>query len=160
MEADPLSVATSVAGTAAMSVQLSQTIYALVPTFPEAEKEMSNIANEISLLAMTLNKLEFVLRRDIQVYRLSMVIVVDEMLRHCHGVFQNISKYVSENSDDIKSSKQFQKKIRWYFQDRPARHLHAALKSMNSTLNVILHVVSLARVTEGADVFMYVLYSL
>ncbi len=149
---DPLSVAASVAGVAATGVQLSQTIYDLISTFYEAEKEMSSIANDLSLLAMVLNELEGVLQRDSRVYQRRMLKVVNDILRNCEGVFQSISNYV--NPQNTRSSKQFQRKVCWYFQRHRVRPLQAGLESMKSTLNVLLHVVHLARVTEAAETFM------
>lgn len=151
---DPLSVAASVAGVAAVGVQLSQTIYDLISTFYEAEKEMSSIANDLSLLAMVLNELEGVLRRDSRVYRRRMVRVVNEILNNCESVFQSISTYVSINPQNTTSSMRFQRKVRWYFQRPRVAPLQAGLESMKSTLNVLLHVVHLARVTEAAESFI------
>ena len=153
---DPLSVAASVAGIAATGIQLSQTIYALISTFYEAEKEMSTIANDLSLLATVLNELERILRQDTRVYRRRMLRVVNEIMENCENIFQNISKYVSRNPYDTRYAKQFQRKLRWYFQRHRVRPLQAGLESMKSTLNVLLHVVQLARVTEAAESFVYV----
>ena len=151
---DPLLVASSVASVAAVGVKLSQEIYALIITFYEAEKEMSNIANDLSLLALVLNELELVLRRGSRVYRRRMVKVVSDILDNCQGVFQSISKYVSVNSQDTRYSKQFRRNILWYFQRNRVRPLQAGLESMKSTLDVLLHVVQLARVTEAAESVM------
>lgn len=151
---DRLSVATSVAGVAAMGVQLSQTIYGLISKFYEAEKEMSIIANDLSLLAMVLNELEGILRRDSRVYRRRMVREVNEILNSCEGVFQSIFNHVSANPQDARSSKQFKAKVRWYFQRHRVRPLQAGLESMKSTLNVLLHVVHMARVIEAAEFYM------
>ena len=150
---DPISVAASVAGIAATSVKLSETIYELISTFYEAEREMSSIANDLSLLAMVLRELEGILQRDSRVYRRRMVKVVNEILENCESIFQSISRFVSESPQNRRSSKQFQRKIRWYFQRHRVRPLQAGLESMKSTLNVLLHVVNLARVTEVADSF-------
>lgn len=154
---DPLSVAASVAGVASVGVHLSQTIYDLVSTFYEAEKEMSSIANEISLLAMVLNELEGVLRRDSRVYRRRMVRVVSEILSSCEDIFQSISNYVSINPRYTRSSEQFQRKVRWHFQQHRVTPVQVGLQCMKSTLNVLLHVVQLARVTEAAGSFMWVI---
>ena len=154
IDMDPLSVAASVAGVAATGVQLSQTIYDLIYTFYEAEKEMSSIANDISLLAMVLKELEGVLQRDSRVYQRRMLRVVNDILRKCESVFQSISNYVSVNPQNTRSSKQFQKKVCWYFQRHRVRPLQAGLESMKSTLNVLLHVVHLASVTEAAESFV------
>lgn len=150
-------MAASVAGVAATGVQLSQTIYELISTYHdyhEAEKEMSSIANDISLLAMVLDELEGILRRDSRVYRRRMVRVVNEILDNCEGVFENISKHVSVNPQDKTTCEQFQSEICWYFQRHRIRPLQVGLESMKSTLNVLLHVVHLARVTEVAESFM------
>lgn len=152
---DPLSVAASVAGVAATGLQLSQTIYDLVTTFTEAENEMMSVADNLSLLAAVFNELEGVLRRDSRVYRHRMIRVVNDILKNCQGIFQDISKYVSEMPRH-KLSKQFQRKVLWYFQRHRVRPLQAGLESMKSTLNVLLHVVQLARITEAAESFMYV----
>ena len=147
-------MAASVAGVAAMGVQLSQSIYALITVFYETEREMSNIANDLSLLAMVLSELEGVLRQDSRVYRRRMVKVVNEILENCEGIFQGISKYIPVVPPDMRSSKRFQRRIRFFFQRHRVRPLQARLESMKSTLNVVLNVVHLARVTEGAEYFM------
>lgn len=151
---EPLSVAASVAGVATMGVQLSQTIYNLISMFYEPEREMSTIANDLSLLAMVLNELEGILRRDSRVYRRRMVRVVKDILNNCEGVFESISNHIAANPQDTRSSKQFQRKVRWYFQRYRVRPLHAGLESLKSTLNVLLHVVHLARVAEAAASFV------
>lgn len=156
---DPLSVAASVAGIAATGLQLSQTIYDLVTTFTEAENEMTSVANNLSLLAAVFIELEGVLRRDSRVYRHQMIRVVNDILKNCEGIFQDISKYISVMPHQ-KLSKQFRKKVLWYFQRHRVRPLQAGLESMKSTLNVLLHVVQLARITEAAEFFMYVLRTL
>ena len=150
-------MAASVAGVAAMGMQLSQSIYALITTFYETEREMSDIANDLSLLAMVLSELEGVLRQDSRVYRRRMVKVVNEILESCQGIFHGISEYVPVVPRPMRSSKRFQRRIRFYFQRHRVRPLQARLESMKSTLNVVLNVVHLARVTEGADHFMSVL---
>ena len=147
-------MAASVAGVAAVGVQLSQSIYALITTFYEAEREMSIIANDLSLLAMVLSELEGVLRQDSRVYRRRMVKVVNEILENCEGIFQGISEYIPVVPPDMRSSKRLQRRIRFYFQRHRVRPLQARLESMKSTLNVVLNVVHLARVTEGAEYFM------
>lgn len=148
---DPLLAAASVAGVAAMGVHLSQTIYNLISTFYEAEKEMSSVANDLSLLAMVLNELEGVLRQDSRVYRRRMVRVVNEILNSCESVFESISKYTCVNAEEMRSSKQFQRKVCWFFQRHRVGPLQAGLESLRSTLNVLLHVVHLARVSEAAE---------
>ena len=154
---DPISVAASVAGIAATSLQLSETIYELISTFYEAEKEMSSIANGLSLLAVVLRELEGILQQDPRMYRRRMVRVVKEILENCENIFQSISGFVTENPQNPWSSKQFQRRIWWYFQLHRVRPLQAGLESMKSTINVLLHVVNLARVTEAADSFRYVI---
>ena len=148
---DPLSVAASVAGVANTGVQLSQLIYDLISTFYEGEKEMSSIANELSLLAMVLNELEGVLRRDSRVYRRRMVGVVNEILGNCENIFAGISKHVHQ---DTRSCENFRSNIRGYFQRHHVRPLQVGIESIKSTLNVLLHVVHLARVTDVAESYM------
>lgn len=154
IDMDPLSVAASVAGVAAMGLQLSQTIYGLISSFYEAEKEMSSFANDLSLLLMVLNELEGILRRGSRVYRQRMLRVVNDILNTCEGVFQSISIYISPHAQDTTSSKQFQRKVCWYFESQRVRPLQAGLESLRSTLNVVLHVVHLARVIEAAESFL------
>ena len=151
---DPLSVAASVAGIATMGVQLSQSIYALITTFYETEREMSNIANDLSLLAMVLSELEGVLRQNSRVYRRRMVKVVYEILENCKGIFQGISEYIPVVPPDVRLTKRFQKRIRFFFQRHRVKPLQARLESLKSTLNVMLQVVHYARVTEGAEYSM------
>ena len=151
---DPLSMAASVADVAIMGTQLSQTIHNSISSFCEAEQEMSNIANCVSHLAMVLHELEGVLRRDSRVYQKRMLRVVMDILKNCQGVFQNISKYVSVSPQYSTSSKQARRKVCWYFQQHRVRPLQAGLESMKSTLNVLLHVVHFARVTEAAESFV------
>ena len=151
---DPLSMAASVAGVAMMGAQLSQIIYNSISSFCEVEHEMSNIANCVSQLAMVLNELEGVLRRDSQVYQKRMLRVVMDILKNCQGVFQNISRHVSVSHQYLTSSKQVRRKVCWYFQQHRVRPLQAGLESMKSTLNVLLHVVHFARVSEAAESFV------
>ena len=136
-----------------MGAQLSQSIYALITTFYEIEREMSMIMNDLSLLAMVLSDLEGVLRQDSRAYRRRMVTVVNEILEYCRGIFQGISEYIPAVLQNVGSSKRFQRRIRSFFQRHRVKPLHARLESMKSTLHVVLNVVHLARVTEGAKYF-------
>lgn len=154
IDMEPLSVATSVAGVAGMGVQVSQAMYGLIPIFCEAEKEMSGIANDLSLLAMVLKELEGILRGNSGVYRRRMVRVANDISKQCEDIFQSILIYVSVNPQDTRSPKQFQGGIRWCFQRRRVRQVQAGISSMRSALEVLLHVVHLARVTEAEQTVM------
>ena len=149
---DPLSVAASIAGVAAMGVRLSHAMYDLISTFyADEQEEMSGTANDLSLLAMALKELEGILRSNSRVYRPRMVRVTNEILNNCEQIFQSISKYVFVSPQDTRSSEQFEREIRWYFQRHRVKPLQAGIESMRSTLDVLLHVVHLARTTKAGE---------
>ena len=154
IDMEPLSAAASVADVAGMGVQVSQAMYNLIPIFCEVEKEMSGIANDLSLLAMVLKELEGILRGNSRIFRQRMVRVANDISKQCEDIFQSILNYVSVHPQDPRSPNQFMGGIRWCFQRRRVRQVQAGIASMRSALEVLLHVVHLARVTKIEQTLM------
>ncbi len=143
---DGLSVAAHVAAVAALGLQSSQTLYALITTVHDGEREIACVANHMSLLAEGLKELEIVLRQDSRVYRRQLVKAVLEILNSCEDVFKGIKGHV-----DVSSSGQSPKKIAWCFEGEQVKALQAGLGALKSTLNVLSHVVQLAKVAGEAQ---------
>ena len=145
---DGLSVAAHVAAVAALGLQSSQTLYALINTLHDAGREIASVANDVSLLAVVLKELEVVLRQDSRLYRRQLVKAVLEILKSCEGVFKGIKGHV-----DVSSSGQLPKKIACYFKRERVKALQAGLGTLKSTLNVLSHVVQLAKVAGEAQFY-------
>ena len=145
---DGLSVAAHVAAVAALGLQSSQTLYALITTVHGARREIASVADNVSLLAAVLKELEVVLRQDSRLYRRQLVKAVLEVLNCCEGVFKGMKGHV-----DVSSSDQLPKKIACYFNQERVKALQAELGALKSTLNVLSHVVQLAKVAGEAQLY-------
>ena len=145
---DGLSLAAHVAVVAALGLQSSQNLYALVTTVHDAGRELASVANNNLLLTTVLKELEVVLRQDSRLYRRQLVKAVLELLNSCEGVFRGIKGPV-----DVSSSCQVPKTIAWYFKPERVKALQAELRALKSTLDVLSHVVQLAKVAGEAQSF-------
>ena len=145
---DGFSVAAHVAVVAALGLQSSQTLYALITTVPDAGRELATVANNVALLATVLKELEVVLRQDSRLYRRQLIEAVLELLNSCEGVFKGIKDHV-----DVSSSGQVPKEIAWYLRPERVKALQAELRALKSTLDVLSHVVQLAKVAGEAQSF-------
>ena len=145
---DPLSVAASVAGVATLAADLSKTLYTIYHDVKGAEKETEEIASSVSILSTVLKALEDVLRNDIQTYRPEFVLHVKGISDRCERIVKDIQAVTAVKRGN-NQRKSLLKKVAWCFQKDRVKHLQTSLESLKSTLNILLHVIGLARMIVG-----------
>ena len=133
---DSFSASASVAAVATLSAQLAKALFQIHQDLRGAEIEHQEVANNVSLLSMVLETLEGSLKRNANVYRPQLQEQVKKICLGCRSVFADIEKVAGLRSE-----------LRWLFKKERARLLQSSLESLKSTLNVLLHVISLARMT-------------
>ena len=143
---DGLSV---VAGVATAGVQLSKSLYDLYSTVRTSRYEIQDVANNVSLLAMVLEELDGVLHDDKLEYRPQLRKAAHSIALRCASIFKDIRKHVGTDREP-KGQKSYEK-VTWYFKRERVKSLRSSLDSLKSTLNILLHVVQLAKNTKGVE---------
>ena len=151
---DGISAAGSVAGVAAAGVQLSKFLYDLYSTVQASSQEIQDVANNVSLLAMVLEELDGVLIQDEVHFRPELHRAAQLIVRRCASIFKDIKKHTGakRHQKEIR----FSEKVAWYFRRDRVKPLSASLESLKSTLNILLHVVQLAKTTKNVEEYPYV----
>ena len=137
----------ALAGVATVGVQLSKLLYDLYSTVRTSRHEIEDVANSVSLLAMVLEELDGVLCDDQLEYRPQLRDAAHSISLRCANIFKDIRKHTGTNRE-LKGQK-FYEKVAWYFRRERVKLLRSSLESLKSTLNVLLHVVQLAKNTRG-----------
>lgn len=139
----------AVAGVATAGVQLSRTLYDLYSTFTTSGQEVQDVAHNVSLLAMVLEELHDVLCDDGSNFRPQMREAAQSIVRRCASIFEDIRKHTG--ADGNLKGKKPHEKLAWYFKRERVKPLRSSLESLKSTLNILLHVVQLAKSTKGVE---------
>lgn len=137
----------AVAGVAIAGVQLSHFLYDLYSKVRAGREEIQDVANNVSLLAMVLEELDSVLCDDEVHYRPQLREAAQSIALRCASIFKDIQKHTGTDRD-LKGEKIFEK-VAWYFKRERVKPLRSSLESLKSTLNILLHVVQLAKNTNG-----------
>lgn len=146
---DGISAAGSVAGVAAAGIQLSKCLYDLYTTVRTSGKEIQDIANNISLLSMVLEELDGVLCQDELHYKPQLQQAAQTIVVRCADIFNDIRKHTGAHPSQ--KVKKFSEKAAWYFKRERVKPLRISLESLKSTLNILLHVVQLAKTTNNVE---------
>ena len=141
---DGLSAAASVAGIAAVGVQLSKSLYDVITTINDGKEEIRDIADNVSLLAYVLEQLQDVLSREKLHFRPALEENANIIVSRCDSIFKDIKKHTRGSKGDTPS------KLVWYFKRSRVKPLRASLESLKSTLNILLHIIQLAKTTQEA----------
>ena len=139
----------AVAGVAIAGVQLSKALYDLYSTVRTSHQEIQDVANNVSLLAMVLEELDGVLRDDELNYRPQLREAAQSIALRCASVFKDIRKHTG--TDRGLKGEKFYEKIAWYFKRERVKPLRSSLECLKSTLNILLHIVQLAKITKGVE---------
>ena len=139
----------AVAGVATAGVQLSKSLYDLYSTVRTSRHEIQDVANNVSLLAMVLEELDEVLYDDEKEYRPQLREAAHSIALRCACIFKDIRKHTGTERE-LKGQK-FYEKVAWYFKRERVKPLRISLESMKSTLNILLHVIQLAKNTRGIE---------
>lgn len=139
----------AIAGVATAGVQLSKSLYDLYTTVKASRPEIEDVANNVSLLAMVLEELNGVLCDDELSFKPSLQEAAQKIALRCRTIFEDIHKHTGADRD--LKGKKFYEKLAWYFKRERVRPLRSSLESLKSTLNILLHVVQLAKSTKGIE---------
>ena len=137
----------AVAGVAIAGVQLSNFLYDLYSKVRTGREEIQDVANNVSLLAMVLEELDGVLCDDEVDYRPQLREAAQSITLRCASIFKDIQKHTGTDRD-LKGEKIYER-VAWYFKRERVKPLRSSLESLKSTLNILLHVVQLAKNTNG-----------
>jgi len=141
---DGLSAAASVAGVAAVGVKLSKTLYEIITTIQAGKEEIREIAEHVSLLNLVLEGLQDVLDHEKLHLRPALEESAHTIVSRCESIFKSIEKHTGDGEGRMAS------KVVWYFKRVRVKPLRASLESLKSTLNVLLHVIQLAKTIQEA----------
>ncbi|KAF6223861.1 hypothetical protein HO173_013106 [Letharia columbiana] len=139
----------AVAGVATAGAQLSKSLYDLYTTVRVSRQEIQDVANNVSLLAMVLEELDGVLRDDGLNFKPRLREAAQSIVLRCAGIFKDIQKHTG--ADLGLKGRKFREKLAWYFKRERVKPLRSSLESLKSTLNILLHVVQLAKSTKGIE---------
>lgn len=139
----------AVAGVAIAGVQLSKSLYDLYSAVITSRREIQDVANNVSLLAMVLEELDGVLRDDELEYRPQLREAAQAIALRCASIFTDIGKH-TETHREPRGQKLYEK-VAWYFKRERVKPLRSSLESLKSTLNILLHIVQLAKSTKGVE---------
>ena len=139
----------AVAGVATAGVQLSKSLYDLYSTVKASRQEIEDVANNVSLLAMVLEELNGVLCDDELSVKPDLQKAAQSIALRCRTIFEDIYKHTGADLN-LKGKKSYEK-LAWYFKRERVKPLRSSLESLKSTLNILLHVVQLAKSTKGIE---------
>lgn len=139
----------AVAGIATAGAQLSKALYDLYSTVRTSGQEIQDVAHNVSLLAMVLEELDDVLCDDGSNFRPQLLEAAKLIVLRCARVFEDIRKHTGADTN-LKGKKPYEK-LAWYFKRERVKPLRSSLESLKSTLNILLHVVQLAKSTKGIE---------
>jgi hypothetical protein len=146
--ADPLSICASVVSLAGAGLKLSTTLYTYSATAFKADKELRDIAENVSVTSSVLVQLGRVLEEDkkAKLCTDSALKTTESVAERCKSVFQELDvalqKSLSKSRDGKMSTVQ---KMKWPFLEPKIKLAQSNLESIKSTLLLMLNVVSYAR---------------
>lgn len=148
---DGLSGAAAVAAVATFAAQLSKALFEAYLTVKGAEDEIRDIANNVSLLALVLAEMEECLRENSSFFRPSLEQTALTIAARCESIFKDIEKHTG-----VQRGKAVRKglagRLGWFFKKDRVKLLRVSLESLKSTLNILLHVVVLARLSTDSQI--------
>ncbi|KAF2431573.1 hypothetical protein EJ08DRAFT_181043 [Tothia fuscella] len=146
--ADPLSICASVVSLAGAGLKLSTTLYTYSATAFKADKELKDIAENVSVTSSVLDQLGRILEEDKKA-RLcsdSALKTTEGVASRCKTVFQELDTALQKSLRKSKDGKlSTVQKMKWPFLEPKVRLAQMNLESIKSTLLLMLNVVSYAR---------------
>jgi hypothetical protein len=148
----------SIVGIAATGVQLSVTLFTFAETVSAADKQIKDIARDVSLTSSVLEELGNNLRRDEKAKLCSdkAIDTAKSIVRECSEVFTEINTALEtsmkKTSASAKGATKGQKiviskfdRLKWPFQQPKMELLRTNLERLKSTLLLMLNVLTYAR---------------
>ena len=156
MIADPLSITASIVGIASAGIQLSTTLYSYTETVINADKNIREIARDLSITSSVITELGTLLRQDdaTQLQCESALTTAREAVHGCEEVFKEIQKELNKSLDlegNGKSPMSKLKRLKWPLVEPKLNVLQVRLERLKNTLVLMLNVVTYARKVTGND---------
>ena len=145
---DGVSAAASIAGIATLAGQLSKSLFQICRDVKEAEKDISDVANNVQLLEAVLDELKNVFQQDqytpAPVYRPKLVKCANEICGRCKQIFQDVEEATGIQSRRTPKPTLIAK-LKWCFEKSRVNLLQSSLESLKSTLNILLQLITVAK---------------
>lgn len=146
----------TIVGLATTGVKLSLTLYTFSETVSAADKDIKNIARDVSLTSAVLEELGANLRQDEQakLYSNKALQTAGEVVEECEAVFKDLDAVMRKTMAERvskkgirtgKSSLSFLDKLKWLFMQPKVEFLRTNLERLKSTLLLMLNVLTYAR---------------
>lgn len=154
--ADPLSITASIVGIASTGIQLSTTLYNYTETVINADKNIREIARDLSITSSVITELGTLLGQDdaAQLQCESALTTAREAVHGCEEVFKEIQKELNKSLDlegNGKSPMSKLKRLKWPLVEPKLNVLQLRLERLKNTLVLMLNVVTYARKVTGND---------
>ena len=154
--ADPLSITASIVGIASTGIQLSTTLYNYTETVINADKNIREIARDLSITSSVITELGALLGQDdaAQLQCESALTTAREAVHDCEEVFKEIQKELNKSLDlegNGKSPMSKLKRLKWPLVEPKLNVLQVRLERLKNTLVLMLNVVTYARKVTGND---------
>lgn len=154
--ADPLSITASIVGIASTGIQLSTTLYSYTETVINADKNIREIARDLSITSSVITELGALLGQDDagQLQCESALTTAREAVHGCEEVFKEIQKELNKSLDlegNGMSPMSKLKRLKWPLVEPKLNVLQVRLERLKNTLVLMLNVVTYARKVTGND---------
>lgn len=151
---EPLSVAASVLEVAGAGLKLATTLYTFAETVFHADKELKNVARDLSLTSSVIKELGTVLEQD-QASRIcsqNAIQTAKDTIQGCQDVSREIDAAMqrslrSENKS--KPSVPFLRRLIWPLKERRMELIRSNLEKLKSTLMLMLQVLQYAKMLNS-----------
>ena len=141
--ADPISVASSIAGIVAGGVKLSTALYNICETIESAQEQVEDIASDLSFFIIVVDELGKIFAAPKRVYSDKLESSVLNIVQRCKHVFKKINGMIGKTAGLQKM--QLRSKVAWVFREEKVRSVKASLESLKSTLGLILQTLRLVK---------------
>ena len=151
-----LGVIASIVGIAGIGIKLSKTLYQVGHRHVSASHNINRIATNVSLFASMLKHVGTVLDDSHSLHSPEAVETVEQIVKECESVFQEIADLVvtAKNKGEMtkepplangsKRRMSIMARAKWYFEGPKAEHLLSQLEYLKTTLSVLLQTLNLA----------------
>jgi hypothetical protein len=155
--ADPLSIAASIVGIAGAGIKLSSTLYTYTETVINADKNIKEIARDLSITSSVITELGKLLGDEEEGKALTLASgsaleTTREAVNGCDEVFREIQKELDKcldlNGDGKGKGKAKIRKLMWPLVESKMNTLQARLERLKNTLLLMLNIISYARKSQ------------
>jgi hypothetical protein len=147
--ADPLSVAASILGVASAGIKLSSTLYLYTESVINADKNIREIARDLSITSSVVTELGTLLGQGHQtVLNSEVLLTAQDAVCSCDEVFREIQRELDKSLDlgrNGKSTSMSLKRLKWPLVQPRLNILQVRLERLKNTLVLVLGVMSYAR---------------